>query len=365
MPASEARVIANRQNALRSTGPKTVEGKERSRQNSLKHGMTGQGVVLAPEDSAEVERRNATLKAELSPRSAIGEILVRQLATLSVRMERGATQEFASVAARVRHAAEEFVSERIETAEALMKGIGDEPRLKVRLLKRMPEGVALLVEAWQRLRADLIHPTQASWSVAHLTRAANLTGLTAEEASGSRLSALSMAAWGAFRLLAEQDGAGLDPGARKAWAQSRLVEWVDREIASLEAHGETLDHEAIEQDRAQAGDRALFDPSQDAARARRYESEARRGFFRALEQFRQVEVEAELIRRTEAVSRTPEPVEICDPLASSRETASPALPLVEASLQPSILPGFSRDPGVGRGLDGRVVMVGRSVLTPA
>ena len=57
MPASAARIGANRQNSLKSTGPRTTDGKGRSRQNALKHGLTGEGVVLADEDAAEVERR--------------------------------------------------------------------------------------------------------------------------------------------------------------------------------------------------------------------------------------------------------------------------------------------------------------------
>ncbi len=57
MPASEAQIRANRENAARSTGPKTDEGKERSRANALKHGLTGGGIVLPEADAAEVEAR--------------------------------------------------------------------------------------------------------------------------------------------------------------------------------------------------------------------------------------------------------------------------------------------------------------------
>src|SRR5947199_141090 len=59
MPASEARILANQANAKLSTGPRTAEGKERSRANALKHGLTGAGVVLPEADAAEVERRAA------------------------------------------------------------------------------------------------------------------------------------------------------------------------------------------------------------------------------------------------------------------------------------------------------------------
>ena len=56
MPATEAQIRANQANA-RLGGPKTEAGKARSRANSYKHGLTGAGVVLPIEESAEVERR--------------------------------------------------------------------------------------------------------------------------------------------------------------------------------------------------------------------------------------------------------------------------------------------------------------------
>src|SRR5438132_62932 len=39
--ATEKQIEANRQNAQKSTGPKSDEGKEQSRANSLKHGLAG------------------------------------------------------------------------------------------------------------------------------------------------------------------------------------------------------------------------------------------------------------------------------------------------------------------------------------
>jgi hypothetical protein len=119
MPASEARVNANRQNAAHSTGPKTEEGKERSRQNSLKHGMTGAGVVLPEADAAEVERRTAEFADELMAIGEVGQALARRAALNSVRMERGADQQTAALAQRVRRIEADFVPpEGVDEAEA-------------------------------------------------------------------------------------------------------------------------------------------------------------------------------------------------------------------------------------------------------
>ena len=53
---SPARAEASRANGRRSRGPTSVEGKERSRRNSCKDGLTGAGIVLPPDAEAEVGR---------------------------------------------------------------------------------------------------------------------------------------------------------------------------------------------------------------------------------------------------------------------------------------------------------------------
>ena len=110
MPASEARIIANRNNAARSTGPKTEEGKEKSRANSLKHGLTGKGIVMPEGDAAEVDRRTAAYSAELNVTGEIGAALVRRAAIHSVRMERAADQQSVALTRRIRQVEADFVA---------------------------------------------------------------------------------------------------------------------------------------------------------------------------------------------------------------------------------------------------------------
>jgi hypothetical protein len=46
-------IAANRLNALRSTGPRTQEGKHRSRRNARRHGLAAETVIDALEDSED------------------------------------------------------------------------------------------------------------------------------------------------------------------------------------------------------------------------------------------------------------------------------------------------------------------------
>jgi hypothetical protein len=316
MPTSEARILANRANSLKSTGP-SAEGRRISARNSLKHGLAGRGLVLPDSDAAEVERRNQALQAELAPATGMGQLLVHRLALLSVRMEKGARHASASSARRVRHAAEDFDEGRIDRAEDLLEGIAENPRRALRKLRRMPEGVDVLVAEWGDLRADLTRKGRPYWTASHPERAANLLGIRSEDARASAIGALSRAAWGDFEALGDHEGRGLDDDPRKAWARARLVERIDEATAELEAHRQTLDLESIELDRAEAGDVAWFDPSKEASLARRYESEAQRHFFKTLNELRRVEAEA-----AERPATEPGPVAEPDPAPAEAELAS-------------------------------------------
>ena len=109
MPTSEARIKANQQNAAQSTGPKTDEGKEKSRANALKHGLTGAGVVMVAGDAGEVKRRGNAFAAELNATGEVGMALCRIMAMSSVRVERSADQQALTLALHVNRAVADFV----------------------------------------------------------------------------------------------------------------------------------------------------------------------------------------------------------------------------------------------------------------
>jgi len=337
MIISEARLAANRANSARSKGPTSPEGKAISRRNAFKHGLTGQGIVRSETDAEIIQERVEALEADMKPISPAGSILIGQMATLSVRAERAVEHESAAIAYQVRHAADAFDEERLDQADDLFEKLSEDPRNTLRKLRKSPEGVDRLIEAWRDLRSDLAIDPTPEWSASHLERAANLLGLKSKHARSSRIGALSRAYWGDFAALGNDEGADLDDAFRRDWAKAMIFDFIDAEIAGLEAHCETLDFETIALDRAEAGARALFDSSKAATLARRYEAEARRSFFKALKEFRLVETESAILAEATAPPAPPAPTP--PPVGSFRQTIaprepepSPDLPKVPSSL---------------------------------
>jgi hypothetical protein len=84
---------ANRRNALHSTGPKTDEGKRRSRLNALRHGLTAETVVGTLEDAEDYKAFEATIIADYCPETAVARELVLRLASLLWRLRRATAIE--------------------------------------------------------------------------------------------------------------------------------------------------------------------------------------------------------------------------------------------------------------------------------
>ena len=86
-------IQANRRNALKSTGPSSEEGKQQSRRNAVRHGLTAETVIGALEDAEDYKAFEAAIIADYDAESAVERELVLRLASLLWRLRRATTME--------------------------------------------------------------------------------------------------------------------------------------------------------------------------------------------------------------------------------------------------------------------------------
>lgn len=91
--ATEKQTAANRQNAKKSTGPRTQEGKLRSRRNAFRHGLTAQTVISIAENADEYTELETLILADYEPQTTVERLLVERLASLLWRLRRAAAIE--------------------------------------------------------------------------------------------------------------------------------------------------------------------------------------------------------------------------------------------------------------------------------
>jgi len=91
--SSFRQIEANRRNARLSIGPVTEEGKRKSRQNALRHGLTAETVINALEDAQDYAAFETAVTADYDAQSAVERELVLRLASLLWRLRRATAIE--------------------------------------------------------------------------------------------------------------------------------------------------------------------------------------------------------------------------------------------------------------------------------
>ena len=86
--ASPAQILANRENAKLSSGPKTHEGKQASSRNSTRHGLTGAQIVMPGEDPEAYEELREGMLSSYRPANEAERVLVDQIAANAWRLMR-------------------------------------------------------------------------------------------------------------------------------------------------------------------------------------------------------------------------------------------------------------------------------------
>jgi hypothetical protein len=89
------KIETNRRNALKSTGPVTPEGKERSRCNAVRHGLTAETVIAVLESSVDYQAFEAAVISDYDAETVVERELVLRLASVLWRLRRATAMETA------------------------------------------------------------------------------------------------------------------------------------------------------------------------------------------------------------------------------------------------------------------------------
>jgi len=86
-------IEANRRNALKSSGPATDAGKERSRRNAVRHGLTAETVIGPLEEAEDYRAFEMSITAAFDAQTAVERELVLRLASVMWRLRRSTAIE--------------------------------------------------------------------------------------------------------------------------------------------------------------------------------------------------------------------------------------------------------------------------------
>ena len=314
------RAAINRRNAQKSTGPRTPEGKSRSRFNALKHGMTAKTLVLPGEDADVLQQRIEAWTSDLQPQNEVEQFLVERSVQFSWQLERADRAELARLSSLIHGVPAAAASRQQEEAAALGRrllsgrNVTQEANLQSQLLsvlvpggipdaqpRRCPRpprghrpalestaaGCRWMLDRWSDC-PDILDQGQ-KWQLDEKVKAIRLQGMrpsnceTGEWESRVRIfkelqSPRSIAIF--ERAIAVQLEPQVPEG--QAVAPSALLKLVERMTARLETlaagHRKRAEAEAAQQVALLS-----FDPSNEGERLRRYQSSCSRSLFRSFD----------------------------------------------------------------------------------
>jgi hypothetical protein len=338
MAVSQAKLEANRRNAQKSVGPRTEQGKERSRRNAIKHGLRAESLLMLDEDPQELEVQKVVWRACLVPRDEVELSVVDDAVEYAWMQDRARRAQVARLATNIANVG---IDQAVREADEVMRlgqklfaerrgllvnyphdplGTWDKTRVSESDLAADPEdpqrlvlhlqstagGCQWMLDRWSELRSIL--DEGLNWQSADKFKAVRLLGRQPLEAVDDRnLLTMFVACqtiegqptfdireiWNDLRpaekpaYVERLRGRGIDrlAPADAAAARQVLFDIIDRATAQIKAKADEHRRRADVVD-ALTPDRLLFDDSPEGERLRRYELANGRAKTRSLNELR-------------------------------------------------------------------------------
>ena len=120
--ATKAQIKANQQNAQKSTGPQTAEGKNVVSQNAIKHGLFTDSVIKG-ENQADYEAFHDQFLAELYPVGMVETMLAERVISLWWRLRRAERMQNQAIDEMIENQIDNPMSKRFSMIKCHAKGI--------------------------------------------------------------------------------------------------------------------------------------------------------------------------------------------------------------------------------------------------
>ncbi|WP_152052506.1 hypothetical protein [Tautonia marina] len=174
--------LANRLNALRSTGPRSSEGKQRASQNARTHGLSKVGTHPTTEMAEAIERRKTTWKSDYRPEGEAQIWAFEQLVAESVRLDACNARILAAREEHALRASELWDDDRAAEVAQLAAKLDRQPDRIQAILLQSKHGVQWLLDRWAEVADSLT--SHQGWTPTTWSKMLDLLGLAIDAREG-------------------------------------------------------------------------------------------------------------------------------------------------------------------------------------